>query len=304
MPSIKFDTTLMRLIKDMQEVRAALRHVTTNLPLYDVANENTPASISTDQNNYVPGNYDVLRINATANVSITGISGGKKGRFLEIINVGTGRISFPDESASSLAANRIATPYDQTVTLLPNARARFYYDDTQQRWTVADLPNIQGEFGKFAIVSGGSSYLPWQTISVSTYTRLNPPTVITDEWGYWNSTDKTFVVPAGEKGIYTAILGFQASGTAFSADFHLTLNASKNPTGGAGLTGSPQYYQRYNYYHSIGVGGAWYVNLSYVFRLDGGDSVTFFLYHTNPAGNVRIDAINADVPAVSFFKVG
>lgn len=204
MPSIKFDTTLMRLIKDMQEVRAALRHVTTNLPLYDVANENTPASISTDQNDYVPGNYDVLRIDATANVSITGISGGKKGRFLEIINVGTGRISFPDESASSIAANRIATPYDQTVTLLPNARVRFYYDNTQERWTVSDLPNIQGEFGKLAYISNSVQKIV--TVAKEVFTPIIPDTIVSDTWGYWNPSTGRFVIPNGESGLYLLVL--------------------------------------------------------------------------------------------------
>ena len=164
MSPIRHDETLMRLIRDVNEIKSALRHTVVNLPLYDIANENTPASISTDQNDYVPGNYDVLRLNATADISITGFANGKKGRFLEIINVGTGRISFPDESTSSTAINRIATPYDQTVTLLPNARCRFYYDSTQERWTVADLPNIQGEFGKFAVLTSGNPALPRQTI--------------------------------------------------------------------------------------------------------------------------------------------
>lgn len=302
MPSIKFDTTLMRLIKDMQEVRAALRHVTTNLPLYDVANENTPASISTDQNDYVPGNYDVLRVNATANVSITGISGGKKGRFLEIINVGTGRISFPDESASSAAANRIATPYDQTVTLLQNARVRFYYDDTQQRWTVSDLPNIQGQFGKYAVLAAGTPYLPWQTITVSTYTRLNPASVVTDEWGYWNSTDRKFVVPTGESGIYTAVLAFQMAGTAFGSSFYATISPSKNPTG-VDPSGTFENYMRYDWFSTLGT-YSFYVNLTWTFSLVAGDAITFYIYHTNASGNLRIDSQTASVPVLSFQKIG
>lgn len=302
MPAIKFDTTLMRLIKDMQEVRAALRHVTTNLPLYDVANENTPASISTDQNDYVPGNYDVLRINATANVSITGISAGKKGRFLEIINVGTGRIAFPDESASSLAANRIATPYDQTVTLLPNARARFYYDDTQSRWTVADLPNIQGEFGKYAVLASGTPATPWQTVTASTYTRLNPPSVTTDEWGYWDSANRKFTVPAGERGFYTAILSFQMAGTAFGSSFYAALYPSLNPTG-ADPSGTFQNYARYDWYSTLG-SYSFYVNITWSFNLVAGDAITFFVYHTNASGNLRIDSQVSTAPVLTFQKTG
>lgn len=262
--AIKFDSTLMRLIKDVNEIKAALRHVTTNLPLYDVANENTPASISTDQNNYVPGNYDVLRINATADVTITGIANGKKGRFLEIINIGTGRISFTDEDNNSLAINRISTPYDQTVTLLTNARTSFYYDSTQERWTVADLPNIQGQFGRYAIISHDSTTI--QTISAFTDTTLQPNNVISDEWGYWDSTNFKFTVPSGESGLYSLHISFYWSSPDI-IDWNSYLYVFKN-----GVTPSDRVAFIANSYVGS-TGNIWGITYTGYFSLVSGDSI-------------------------------
>jgi len=222
---VKFDTTLMRLVKDVNEIKSALRRTVANLPLFDIANENTPASLSTDQNDYAPGNYDVLRINATANISITGFANGKKGRFLEIINVGTGRISYPDESASSIAINRISTPYDQTVVQLTNARIRFYYDSTNERWTISDPPNIQGEFGRFAIVSHSSTTV--QTVAAFTEVDLELDTVVSDDWGYWDATNKYFVIPSGESGLYSLSVSFYWS-VPDSVDWNYILTIYKN----------------------------------------------------------------------------
>lgn len=303
MPAIKFDTTLMRLIKDMQEVRAALRHVTTNLPLYDVANENTPASISTDQNDYVPGNYDVLRIDATANVSITGISGGKKGRFLEIINVGTGRISFPDESASSVAANRIATPYDQTVTLLPNARARFYYDDTQLRWTVADLPNIQGEFGRTASLQETAVDRIIQTMVPGTFYKVIPDTVLTDDWGYWDSADGVFVVPTGQAGLYSLYVNMlfssQPTGsTDFGQEFYVLKNATVDP---GSISGTYLSYSVTPRNDKTGYDG--YILSTTMMFLDDADEVVVVVRQTG-TGNRQLMTPSVNMPVFVFSKIG
>lgn len=298
MSPIRYDETVMRLIRDVNEIKSALRRTVANLPLFDIANENTPASISTDQDNYIPGNYDVLRLNATADVSITGFANGVKGRFLEIINVGTGRISFPDENTNSIAVNRIATPYDQTVTLLPNARVRFYYDSTRQRWTVSDLPNIQGQFGKYAILAGDGVF--WQTIAADTYTRINPPTVLTDEWGYWDSANKKFTIPSGESGFYVASLTFQIDGGL--TQNYTAFDVRKNPTGSEGLSGTSLYFHQYYQYVTILGTYRHYVNLNLFFDLESGDSVTFVVENSIEDGVFY--SVSANVPVMTFSKVG
>jgi len=236
MPAIKFDTTLQRLIKDMHEVRSALRHLNTNLPLYDVSNENTPDPISTDQDDYVPGNYDILRVNATADFTFTGFRNGKKGRFLEILNVGTGTIRYTDEDANSSAENRIATPYNEPIDQLPNARVRFYYDSTQERWTLSDAPNIQGIFGKSAIITHSTTTII--TPNTNTETLLTPDTIVSDEWGYWDNTNSRFVVPAGENGIYLVGASFSWATTLGGGTLR-QVRIMRNGTGNRGSIGVP-----------------------------------------------------------------
>lgn len=203
----RYKSTIHDLVRRMLILEKWRRDVTGDSPLFDIANEHTPSSLSTDQNNYDPGWYDVLRINATADISITGITKGKKGRFLEFINIGTGRITFPDESGSSLAANRISTPYDQPSTLLTNARATFYYDSTNQRWTLSDAPNISGLLGKTAVI--GHSAINVTNVPNDTETVLTPDTVLNDDWDYWDAVNFRFQIPSTEGGVYlAAVYGF------------------------------------------------------------------------------------------------
>jgi hypothetical protein len=103
---IRHDDILLRLIRDVNDIRANLRRVSSNLPLYDIANENTPEQLTISQNNYVPGNYDVLRLSSASPVNITGIKNGVKGRFLHLFNVGSHAITLVNASVLSLAANR------------------------------------------------------------------------------------------------------------------------------------------------------------------------------------------------------
>jgi len=284
--------TLLRLVKDVNDIKAALRNVVTNLPLYDIANENSPAALSTDQNNYVPGNYDILRINATADITITGFAGGVKGRFLEILNVGNGRITYVDGSTSSLPANRFNLPYDNNVTQLPNARVRFYYDSTQERWTLSDAPNIQGEFGRFSILAS-STFPILQTVSFDTYTKLQPDVILTDEWGYWDSTNKKFVIPSGESGLYVISINFTftavTSGTNYMLSVYPIINATGSPPTGGYINYHSASGNNLNSYFGT-------VNLSYYTLLEGGDDVTVYIYHNLVAGvNIAVSSTTTPV---------
>jgi len=271
MPAIKFDTTLMRLIKDMQEVRAALRHVTTNLPLYDVANENTPASISTSQNNYVPGNYDVLRINATADVSITGIANGKKGRFLEIINVGTGKITLPHESASSIAVNRFTVVGGEDIIMFPTARIRIYYDVTLERWQVSERPAWMGTYG--VAVRGFLSSFSVADSGAAGDVKITGFTITTDDWGLYDVANSKIVVP--ETGIYMGVLsgwfdanatGWRRLGVQTAGAFFVGQNMNAVTTGGVGSEISVPFFwtfsqgQDITFYATQNSGGALVLN--------------------------------------------
>lgn len=232
MPVVRHDDVLLRVLRDVNDIRANLRRIVANLPLYDIANENTPAQITSNQNNYVPGNYDVLRLSSSKVVQITGIANGVKGRSLRIINSGNYVITFKDESASSLAKNRFSIPR-YTVQLQPLDSVTFYYDSTAQRWTLvstspANAPSadpllwtlrdsvpVSGlsdvcwspELGVFIAAQGGTSGLissngiTWTSITFSG--NINAVT--------WSSTLNLFV------GVGNNAISTSTNGTVWSA---------------------------------------------------------------------------------------
>ena len=96
----------------------------------------TPASFSTDQNDYNPGSLSTastLRLNPTASVNLTGLAGGTDGRIIILHNINAAQsLTLKDESASSTAANRFALTAD--VSMSPDGVAFLQYDSTSQRW--------------------------------------------------------------------------------------------------------------------------------------------------------------------------
>jgi len=141
----RHDDMILRILRDMSDIRSALRRVVSNLPLYDIANENTPTQLSASQNNYVPGNYDVLRLSSSRAVSLTGLRNGVKGRAIRIFNVGEYSIFIPHLSNNSLSANRFKLQGGKDPVYLtsiePSTNMEFYYDSTNQKWiTLANPP--------------------------------------------------------------------------------------------------------------------------------------------------------------------
>ena len=104
--------------------------------------EVTPASFSTNQNNFATGTATVQRLNNTDTVSsrtITGFAGGRVGRLLIVLNIGTGTdnsILLGHQNASSSVANRIICPNAADLTLALGEAAVLWYDNTTLRWRV------------------------------------------------------------------------------------------------------------------------------------------------------------------------
>jgi len=146
MSVIRDKKLLLRLLKDINDVRSALRRVTVNLPLYDINNENTPDQITADQDDYVIGNYDVLRLSSDAERTITGLKGGVKGRALQIFNIGSYAITLVDKSASSDAENRFEFATGVNNVILDGSSIKLYYDSTQSRWIEGTQLEASGIF--------------------------------------------------------------------------------------------------------------------------------------------------------------
>lgn len=139
MPAVRHDDILLRLIKDVNDIRSALRRVTVNLPLFDIANENSPTQLTTNQNNYVIGNYDILKISSSQDVNITGFKGGVKGRYIKIFNTGSFVITLTHQDTSSDADNRFAFAPGIDTIITPGSSILLYYDIDQNRW-IEGLP--------------------------------------------------------------------------------------------------------------------------------------------------------------------
>lgn len=131
------DELFLRLVKEINEIKSSLRRTVATLPLFDIANENTPATLKASQNDYAIGNYDVLRISSSLAVSITGFAGGVKGRYLRLFNVGSYAITLSYNSGSSVSANRIYTSTGSSVSIGANGWATLYYDSTISKWRLA-----------------------------------------------------------------------------------------------------------------------------------------------------------------------
>lgn len=197
MPSpIRQDDLLLRLIKDTTEIRAALRRVVANLPLFDISNENTPPVITANQNNYVPGNYDVLRLSSDAPRTITGFSGGVKGRFLHLFNVGSYEITLANLSLLSLSANQIRSFTGFDIILNAGGELVLYYDFSTRTWissyaSSANRISCQLRITADHFLADSDPWdIEWQTaVDTGNFFNAAAPTIVTIPETGWYSID-------------------------------------------------------------------------------------------------------------------
>lgn len=205
----------MDLVQRVLKLEKWRRDKTGDSPLFDIANEHTPATLSANQNDYDPGFYDVLRIDATLALSITGITRGQKGRFLELCNISSFNITLPYESTSSVAANRIINSSGEDIRLFPTGRVRLYYDSTLARWVISDPPSWKGKYGmatRLYLASASST----QTISTGAGGEKilldSIVATIGDPYGFFDAGNNRIVIPTGMDGFYMGgVMGTWAS---------------------------------------------------------------------------------------------
>jgi hypothetical protein len=188
MPAIRQDSLLLRLIKDVTDIRANLRRVTVNLPLFDVANENTPTILMADQDNYLIGNYDILRLDSTLAVSITGLRGGIKGRYLRIFNISTFPITLIHQSGSSLAANRFFFSNARDTVIPPSSNVLLYYDVSLPRW-------VGGDYQSSGVVYGETFNVNAQIFGGAGGSKVDLGAVVSDQYGFIDIANNRIVIP-------------------------------------------------------------------------------------------------------------
>jgi len=96
----------------------------------------SPAAIGSNQNDYpVAADIGFLRLQASANFTLSGIAGGIGARRLTIVNVGASNsITLQNDNAASAAANRILFAGGANLGLSANDSATLIYDGITQRW--------------------------------------------------------------------------------------------------------------------------------------------------------------------------
>jgi len=203
-----YKSTLQRLVTETESLKKRVRSLEADIPLFDVSNEFSPAGLTGNANDYDPGNYDILRLTLTQDLAITGISGGKKGRYLELYNANGGfQLTIPSESSASAAANRVVTPSGQDIVVFPKGRAKLYYDAIIERWVVPDLPQWAGRHGQgiwaYSVPQGSSS----QSIADDTLTQIQIAETGLDDWGMFDAANNRVVIPNRLPGIYYGSFG-------------------------------------------------------------------------------------------------
>lgn len=150
-------------------VEAAGEGLVQILDKLDIHSWSTPTILAAGQNDYAfaGGNAAITgqRVSASVAVNVTGIA-AQTGGFIYILrNIGTFNINLLNQSASSLAANRIITGTGTDASMRPDEMAMLIYDNVTSRWCVfaksytssaaaVDLTQIEQDLGTVALRSG------------------------------------------------------------------------------------------------------------------------------------------------------
>lgn len=193
---VRQDDLLMRLVKDVNDIRSLLKRTVANLPLYDISNENTPAQLLANQNDYVPGNFDVLRLASDQARTITGFRGGVKGRFLRLFNVGLYEITISHRSGSSALGNRVRSATGFDIVLNSGGELVLYYDIATSEWISSYASNadriscrLRRSTDHF-LADSDPWDIEWETsVDTGSFFDIATPTIITIPETGWYSVD-------------------------------------------------------------------------------------------------------------------
>lgn len=124
------------------------------------------------------GEVSLVRLTGASAQTITGIAGGRDGKTLTIVNAASQSALLNNDSASSVAANRIITGTGGTVPVPAGASVSLVYDSASTRWRVVGSPQGNG-VAPGSIVAMGTATPPsgylvanGQAVSRSTYAEL------------------------------------------------------------------------------------------------------------------------------------
>lgn len=124
------------LIRRIVNLENEIKRLATLKAMFDVQNV-SEVTLNASQNNYDIANYDVLLLQASVNLNITGFSGGVRGRFLTVVKEGANTINLIHNSGSSLAANIMFSPTGGNLAIAGIGAARLFY--TGSYWLITSF---------------------------------------------------------------------------------------------------------------------------------------------------------------------
>lgn len=122
------------IIREIEKLKKAVKVPLTLTPLYTILNQNSPAILTADKNDYDIGAYDHLLMSSDALRTVTGFLGGAAGRLLWVTNQGVNNIAFTHNNAGSAVGNRIVTYTGATVTVAAAHSTVFIYNGVALNW--------------------------------------------------------------------------------------------------------------------------------------------------------------------------
>jgi hypothetical protein len=119
------------------------------------------------------GDVSLVRLTGASAQTITGISGGRDGEWLAIVNAGTTTATISNNAAGSLAANRITTGTGADLSLAAGASIDLVYDSSASLWRVVGGAAGAGGGGANTSLSNLASVNIGTTALNSTSNNLN-----------------------------------------------------------------------------------------------------------------------------------
>lgn len=123
----------------------------------------SPAAIEGATNDWAPTNLStatILRVDSTATITLSGLTGGSDGRIIVLNYIGAHTLNLTNQDAASTAANRFITGTGATVALTQDQNAWLSYDGTTSRWRVISSGISTGDITEVAAgtgLSGGAT---------------------------------------------------------------------------------------------------------------------------------------------------
>lgn len=133
------ESTNLVLVRRLERLEAEVKRLASQNPLFDIVNHDpnpTARTLSANQNNYDPGNYDSIMLYASGAFNVTGFAGGVLGRILFITVFGTNSITFTHQDAASIATNRMLMQgaVSVTKTIRQTLMLMYVAHDAGNRW--------------------------------------------------------------------------------------------------------------------------------------------------------------------------